>query len=78
MRTAVRRTVATVSALGLVAVAGMLVAQTQFASAGNINPMSQRYNAKTYGNRATLRQEQKKPPPQRPQRQERQGGGSQY
>lgn len=65
-------------ALGLLAVAGMVLAQTQLASAGNINPMSQRYNAKSYGNRATLRQEQKRPPPQRPQRQQQQGGGSQY
>lgn len=65
-------------ALGLLAAAGLLVAQMESASAGNINPMSQRYNAKTYGNRATLRQEQKRPPPQRPQRQEQQGGGSQY
>jgi len=65
-------------ALGFIAVAGLLVAQTQVAAAGNINPMSQRYNAKTYGNRATLRQEQKKPPPQRQQRQQPQGGGSQY
>lgn len=63
--------------LGLLAAAGLLVAQTQFASAGNVNPMSQRYNAKTYGNRATLRQEQRKPPQQRQQRREQQGG-SQY
>lgn len=64
-------------ALGLLATAGLLVAQTQSVSAGNINPMSQRYSAKTYGNRATLRQEQRKPPPQRQQRRE-QPGGSQY
>ncbi len=65
-------------ALGFIAVAGLLVAQAQVASAGNINPMNQRYNAKSYGNRATLRQEQNKPPQRQPRQQQQQGGGSQY
>ena len=66
--------------LGLLAAAGMLLAQMQFASAGNINPMSQNYNAKRYGNRATLREEQRnaRKPAQQQRQQRPAGGSSQY
>ena len=66
--------------LGLLAATGMLLAQMQFASAGNINPMSQNYNAKRYGNRATLREERRnaRKPQQQRQQQRPSGGSSQY
>lgn len=62
--------------LGFIAAAGLLLAQTEFAAAGNINPMSQNYNAKRYGNRATLREEQRKERRPQQQRQQRPAGGS--
>jgi len=65
-------------ALGFLLVVGIFALQTQFASAGNINPMSQRYNANSFSRHPTARQEQRKPPQrQRLERQDRQGG-SQY
>lgn len=65
--------------LGLLAATGMLLAQMQFASAGNINPMSQRYNAKSFARGAKPKPAQTRPPQREPQQpQQRSGGGSQY
>lgn len=65
--------------LGLLAAVGMLLAQMQFASAGNINPMSQRYNAKSFAKGAKPKPAQAKPTQRQPQQpQQRSTGSSQY
>ena len=51
--------------LSLLAATGMLLAQMQFASAGNINPMSQRYNAKSFARGAKPKPAQTRPPQRR-------------
>ncbi|MCC0004311.1 MAG: hypothetical protein H6872_03915 [Methylobacteriaceae bacterium] len=65
-------------ALAFLVAAGVLGTQAQVASAGNINPMSQRYNATSVTRHPTARQEQKKAPRRQRQGQPAQQGGSQY
>lgn len=66
-------------ALVFLTAAGLLLAQAPVASAGNINPMSQRYTGQSFARQPSARQDRAKPPKrQRQQQQQPQQGGSQY
>lgn len=58
--------------------AGLFLALAPVASAGNINPMSQRYTGQSFARQPTARQERAKPPKRQRQQQQPQQGGSQY